>query len=196
MIEAINMAKLAFVNNEVPVGAIVVHNGEIIGRGFNQVIKKNSVSSHAEINAINQASKFLNNYRLNGCEMYVTLEPCHMCAKAIVDARINFLYFGANEPKTGAIESIDNFLARDDLNHKVIFSGGHMKEDAKAALARSIGQAIAHRRSLAELTQEEVAEAAAAGCEVLGLGPRILRTETAPVVALTLLQQRFGDLPR
>ena len=64
MIEAINMAKVAFANNEVPVGAIVVHNGEIIGRGFNQVIEKNSVSSHAEINAINQASKFLKNYRL------------------------------------------------------------------------------------------------------------------------------------
>jgi tRNA(adenine34) deaminase len=136
MIEAINMAKLAFVNNEVPVGAIVVHNGEIIGRGFNQVIKKKSVSSHAEINAINQASKFLNNYRLNGCEMYVTLEPCHMCAKAIVDARINFLYFGANEPKTGAIESIDQFLDREDINHNLGFSGGHMKNESSELLRK------------------------------------------------------------
>ena len=136
MIEAINMAKVAFANNEVPVGAIVVHNGEIIGRGFNQVIKKNSVSSHAEINAINQASKFLKNYRLNGCDMYVTLEPCHMCAKAIVDARINFLYFGANEPKTGAIESIDRFLNREDLNHNVVFSGGHMKDESSKLLRK------------------------------------------------------------
>ena len=136
MIEAINMAKLAFVNNEVPVGAIVVHNGEIIGRGFNQVIKKKSVSSHAEINAINQASKFLKNYRLNGCDMYVTLEPCHMCAKAIVDARINFLYFGANEPKTGAIESIDQFLDREDINHNLAFSGGHMKNESSELLRK------------------------------------------------------------
>ena len=136
MIEAINMAKVAFANNEVPVGAIVVHNGEIIGRGFNQVIKKNSVSSHAEINAINQASKFLKNYRLNGCDMYVTLEPCHMCAKAIVDARINFLYFGANEPKTGAIESIDQFLDREDINHNLGFSGGHMKNESSELLRK------------------------------------------------------------
>ena len=136
MLEAMNMAEVAFANNEVPVGAIVVHNEEIIGRGFNQVIAKNSVSSHAEINAINQASQFLNNYRLNGCEMYVTLEPCHMCAKAIVDARINFLYFGANEPKTGAIESIDRFLNREDLNHNVVFSGGHMKDESSKLLRK------------------------------------------------------------
>ena len=136
MIEALNMAKVAFLNNEVPVGAIVVQNGEIIGRGFNQVIAKNSVSSHAEINAINQASQFLNNYRLNDCDMYVSLEPCHMCAKAIVDARINFLYFGANEPKTGAIESIDQFLDREDINHNLGFSGGHMNNESSALLRK------------------------------------------------------------
>ena len=136
MIEAINMAKLAFDNDEVPVGAVVVNGGKIIGSGFNQVIEKNSVSSHAEINAINQASQFINNYRLNGCDLYVTLEPCHMCTKAIVDARINSLYFGANEPKTGSIESIDQFLDRDDLNHKVLYSGGHMKEQSSNLLKK------------------------------------------------------------
>ncbi|EKO36104.1 cytidine and deoxycytidylate deaminase zinc-binding region [SAR86 cluster bacterium SAR86E] len=136
MVEAMHMARLAFDNDEVPVGAIVVNNGEIIGRGFNQVILKNSISSHAEINAINQASQFIKNYRLKGCEIYVTLEPCHMCAKAIVDARIDSLYFGANEPKTGAIQSIDQFLERDDLNHKVIFSGGHMQEQSSRLLKK------------------------------------------------------------
>ena len=136
MNEAINMAKVGFASNEVPVGAIVVHNGEIIGRGFNQVITKNSVSSHAEINAINYASQYLENYRLKDCDIYVTLEPCHMCAKAIVDARINSLYFGAHEPKTGAIESIDRFLDRDHLNHKVIFSGGHMQEQSSDLLRK------------------------------------------------------------
>ena len=134
MNEAINMAKVGFASNEVPVGAIVVHNGEIIGRGFNQVITKNSVSSHAEINAINYASQYLENYRLKDCDIYVTLEPCHMCAKAIVDARINSLYFGAHEPKTGAIESVDRFLDRDHLNHKVIFSGGHRQEQSSDLL--------------------------------------------------------------
>ena len=136
MSEALNMAKLAFDNDEVPVGAIVVNNGKIIGRGFNQVIAKNSVSSHAEINAIHAASQFIKNYRLKGCDIFVTLEPCHMCAKAIVDARIDTLYFGANEPKTGSIESIDQFLDRNDLNHKVLYSGGHMKEQSSNLLKK------------------------------------------------------------
>ena len=136
MVEAINMAKIAFDNDEVPVGAIVVKSGKIIGRGFNQVKTKNSVSSHAEINAINQASQFTSNYRLKDCDIYVTLEPCHMCAKAIVDARIDSLYFGAHEPKTGAITSIDQFLDRDHLNHKVLFSGGHLNQQSSDLLRK------------------------------------------------------------
>ena len=128
MLEALRMAELAYECNEVPVGAIVIKDGVIIGRGFNQVIKNHSVSCHAEINAINDASQTLQNYRLNNCDIFVTLEPCHMCAKAIVDARMNCLYFGAKEPKTGAVQSIDHFLDRDDLNHQVRFSGGHMEE--------------------------------------------------------------------
>lgn len=136
MAEAMKMAKFAFQNDEVPVGAIIVNNGEIIGRGFNQVIKKNSVSAHAEINAINQASQFLNNYRLNNCDIFVTLEPCHMCAKAIVDARLGSLYFGASEPNTGAVESIDRFLDRKDINHRVIFSGGHMRKQSSELLKK------------------------------------------------------------
>tara|TARA_Y100000385_G_C13044144_1_gene616674 strand:- start:124 stop:570 length:447 start_codon:yes stop_codon:yes gene_type:complete len=136
MTEAINMAKLAYDNDEVPVGAIVVNNGKIIGRGFNQVIAKKSVSSHAEINAINQASQFIQNFRLIECDIYVTLEPCHMCAKAIVDARINSLYFGANEPKTGAVKSIDKFLSREDLNHKVNVSGGYMQEESSTLMRK------------------------------------------------------------
>jgi len=134
MVEAMNLAKLAFNSDEVPVGAVIVSNKKIVGRGFNQVRAKNSVSSHAEINAINEASQFINNFRLKGCDIYVTLEPCHMCAKAIVDARIDTLYFGAYEPKTGAIESIDQFLDRDDLNHKVLYSGGHLQEQSSDLL--------------------------------------------------------------
>jgi|TARA_Y100000389_G_C17325808_1_gene445492 tRNA(adenine34) deaminase len=125
---AIKMAKTAYAQDEVPVGAIVVKDGEVIGAGFNKVIQNNSVSSHAEILAINDASKKIKNYRLKNCEIYVTLEPCHMCAKAIVDARLDYLYFGAMEPKTGAIQSIDQFLDRADLNHQVGYSGGHMQK--------------------------------------------------------------------
>ena len=107
MLLAINEAKRARDCNEVPVGAVVVRDNSVIGTGFNSVIQDHSVTSHAEIHALNSASKAMRNYRLLNCDLYVTLEPCHMCAKAIVDARINFVYFGAFEPKTGAIQSID-----------------------------------------------------------------------------------------
>ena len=136
MRQAFNLAKIAFNADQVPVGAVVFKEGRVIGAGFNQVIVKNSVSSHAEINAINEASQFIKNYRLNGCDIFVTLEPCHMCAKAIVDARLDTLYYGANEPKTGSIESIDRFLDRNDLNHKVLYSGGHMKEQSSNLLKK------------------------------------------------------------
>tara|TARA_B100001029_G_C15054771_1_gene453495 strand:+ start:1266 stop:1697 length:432 start_codon:yes stop_codon:yes gene_type:complete len=134
MKHAISCAHEALLMNEVPVGAVVVRNGIIIGRGYNTVIQDSSISSHAEIKAINEASKFLKNYRLSGCDIYSTLEPCHMCAKAIVDARISNLYFGALEPKTGSVMSIDNFLEKPFLNHKVNFSYGHLERDSKNLL--------------------------------------------------------------
>ncbi|MDA9785423.1 nucleoside deaminase [Gammaproteobacteria bacterium] len=127
---ALQQAQIAFNSDEVPVGAVIVKNGIICGSGFNQVIQKKSVVAHAEINAINSAAKHLNNYRLIGCDMYVSLEPCHMCAKAIVDARINNLFFGALEPKNGAIVSVDRFLDRQHLNHIVSYSHGYFKDDA------------------------------------------------------------------
>lgn len=128
MLEALKNAEIAFSKNEVPVGAVVVKDKKIIGEGYNQVVRKSSVIAHAEINAINSASNLLKNYRLTGCDIYVTLEPCHMCAKAIIDARISNLFFGAMEPKTGSIVSVDKFLLRDHLNHKVQFSGGHLEK--------------------------------------------------------------------
>ena len=136
MKEALRMAKKAFNCNEVPVGAIVVKDGNIIGSGFNKVMKHNSSLFHAEMIAIYKASQSLNNFRLKGTQIYSTLEPCHMCAKAIVDARMKSLYFGAHEPKTGAIESIDQFLYKDHLNHKVLFSGGHLHEQSSDLLRK------------------------------------------------------------
>jgi tRNA(adenine34) deaminase len=127
---ALKEAKKAYALDEVPVGAVVVKNGEIVGAGFNQVISQKSVASHAEINAIISASNSLDNYRLNECDIYVTLEPCHMCAKAIVDARFKNLFFGALEPKTGAVVSIDKFLDSPHLNHKVNYSSGHLKKES------------------------------------------------------------------
>ena len=131
---AMELAEIAFKENEVPVGAIIVKDGIVIGTGFNQVIKTNSVSSHAEIIAINSASQTINNYRLNECEIYVTLEPCHMCAKAIVDARLKNLYFAAPEPKTGSIISIDNFLDKKFLNHKVHYEHGMLQQKSSKLL--------------------------------------------------------------
>ena len=134
MSKALSMAEVAFQNDEVPVGAVIVKDGKIIGKGFNQVIEKNSVSSHAEINAINDASQTIQNYRLINCDIYVTLEPCHMCAKAIVDARIKNLYFGALEPKIGAIVSVDNFLDHEYLNHKVSYDYGLQRAESSDLL--------------------------------------------------------------
>ena len=134
MLAALDLAQIAYLDNEVPVGAIVVKDNQVIGKGYNQVIRNNSVAAHAEIIAINNAGNFLKNYRLNDCDLYVTLEPCHMCAKAIVDARIKTLFFGAFELKTGAINSIDSFLDADHLNHKVIYKGGIMQDQSLTML--------------------------------------------------------------
>jgi tRNA(adenine34) deaminase len=131
---AIKQALEAYKSDEIPVGAIVVKNMIVVGTGYNQVISDNSVSSHAEINAINNASKNLKNYRLLDCDIYVTLEPCHMCAKAIVDARIKNLYFGALEPKTGAVVSVDNFLNHEYLNHKVSYDYGLLQAESSELL--------------------------------------------------------------
>ena len=136
MQNAIDLAHRAASENEVPVGAVLVDGDKIVGKGYNKVIQSNDVSAHAEINAIRDASNKLGNYRLNGLKMYLTLEPCHMCAKAIVDARFENLFFGASEPKTGAIQSIDQFLERNDLNHKVNFSGGYMQKESSELLKR------------------------------------------------------------
>jgi tRNA(adenine34) deaminase len=134
MQEALNQAKIAEKLDEVPVGAVIVLNSKIIASGHNLNIKTNSVINHAEIIAINNASKLLKNYRLVNCDLYVTLEPCHMCAKAIVDARIRNLYFAASEPKMGSIISKDNFLDKTFLNHRVHFEHGILAEESSKLL--------------------------------------------------------------
>ena len=131
---AINEAKKARASNEGPVGAIVIKENKVIGAGFNSVIRDNSVTAHAEINAINAACRTINNYRLANCDLYVTLEPCHMCAKAIVDARIDNVYFAAFEPKTGSIVSVDNFFNKKFLNHKVNYVSGLMQDESSKLL--------------------------------------------------------------
>ena len=133
---ALDEAQLSFNDNEVPVGAIIVKDNEVIGSGHNQVIQTNNVTSHAEINAIIDASKNTNNYRLNSAKMYVTLEPCHMCAKAIIDARIDEVIFAAPEPKTGSIISIDNIYERIKFNHKTSYKYGLLMNESSKLLKK------------------------------------------------------------
>ncbi len=131
---AYDQALIALRNDEVPVGAVVVLAGKIIGKGHNQVIRSCSVAMHAEVVAINAASRFISNYRLVGADIYITLEPCHMCAKAIIDARIANIFFSTVEPKTGCIVSIDNFLDKDFLNHQVNYAHGFLQNKCSELL--------------------------------------------------------------
>lgn len=134
MQSALIKAKESFNHGEVPVGAVVVKDGEIIGEGRNNVISDQDVTSHAEINAIRAASKTIKNYRLNKCSIFITLEPCHMCAKAIIDARLESIIFAAKEPKTGSIVSVDNFFDKEYLNHSVKYKFGLFEKEAAELL--------------------------------------------------------------
>lgn len=134
MKEALNLAIEAEQNQEVPVGAVIVKDNKIIGKGRNKIIFDQDISSHAEIVAIRDASKNISNYRLNNCKMFVTLEPCHMCAKAIVDARIDSVIFAASEPKSGSLVSVDNFFERISLNHSVTFEMGLLEKESSDLL--------------------------------------------------------------
>lgn len=134
MTRAIELAKKSYKKKEVPVGCVIVLDEEIIGEGFNRVIAEKDISSHAEINAIKQASKKIDNYRLNNCVMYSTLEPCHMCAKAIIDTRIKRLIFATEEPKHGSIVSVDNFFDKSYLNHSTNYESGLLKEESALLL--------------------------------------------------------------
>ena len=131
---AIHLAKISYEKNEVPVGAVVVFENNIIGKGRNSMISDNDVTAHAEINAIRDASRNIGNYRLINCNMYVTLEPCHMCAKAIADARIDNLVFATKEPKTGSVVSVDNIYDKNILNHFVNYKYGLLKDESSKLL--------------------------------------------------------------
>ena len=125
---AIKEARKAEIKDEVPIGAIIVQDGKIIARAHNLMEKTQFATAHAEILAINKACKKLKSWRLDGAEMYVTIEPCSMCAGAIVNARIKTVYFGAYEKKSGGAISKFNILTDSGLNHKTEFVGGVKEE--------------------------------------------------------------------
>lgn len=128
MIAAIALAGEASEAGEVPVGAVVVKGGQVIGAGFNAPITRHDPSAHAEIQAMRAAASALGNYRLAGCTLFVTLEPCAMCAGAIMHARIGRLVFGAADPKTGACGSVVNLFAETRLNHHTVVEAGVMRQ--------------------------------------------------------------------
>lgn len=136
MREAMLLADAAQARGEVPVGAVVVSAGAIIGRGYNQPVSSSDPSAHAEIVALRDAASRIGNYRLVDCELYVTLEPCVMCAGAIMHARIARLVFGAADPKTGACGSVVDLFAHAKLNHHTSVHGGLLAGECGAALSR------------------------------------------------------------
>ncbi|SFC85316.1 tRNA adenosine(34) deaminase TadA [Collimonas sp. OK412] len=134
MQQAISQARNAWALGEVPVGALIVKEGQVIATGFNQPIGNHDPTAHAEIMALRAAATILGNYRLPGCEMYVTLEPCAMCAGAMLHARLARVVFGASDPKTGACGSVLNLFEQERLNHHTELTAGVMAEECGTLL--------------------------------------------------------------
>ena len=135
MRQAIKLAKKGRELNEVPVGAIVTFKGEIVGKGYNQCIQNQDPTAHAEIIAMRAAAKHIGNYRLNECNLYVTLEPCLMCFGACVHARISKLIYGADDLKIGAVKSNLEQINLTKLNHKFEIISGILKEECAEVLS-------------------------------------------------------------
>ena len=131
---ALQQAQHAWTLGEVPVGAVVVKDGEVVAAGFNQPIGRHDPTAHAEIVALRAAAEKLGNYRLPGCELYVTLEPCIMCAGAMMHARIARVVYAAPDPKTGAAGSVVNLFEQDRLNHHTAVEGGVLAGEASSML--------------------------------------------------------------
>jgi tRNA(adenine34) deaminase len=151
---ALEQAQRAWGQGEVPVGAVVVKDGVVIARGYNQPIGKHDPTAHAEIVALRAAAEVLGNYRLPGCELYVTLEPCVMCSGAMMHARLARIVYGAPDPKTGACGSVVNLFEQEQLNHHAQTVGGVLADDC-AGLLKSF---FAARRAAAAAARKGAVE--------------------------------------
>ncbi len=143
MREALRLAARAAERGEVPVGALVVKDGKVVGRGYNAPISNKDPSAHAEVRALREASSALDNYRLENCSLYVTLEPCAMCAGAIMHARIARLVYGASDPKSGACGSVVDLFSERKLNHHTAVTAGVLAVEA----GRLLSEFFAARRN-------------------------------------------------
>ncbi len=137
---AIEQARNGWLVGEVPVGAVLVRDGEVLARGYNQPIGANDVTAHAEVCTLRAAGALLGNYRLVGCDLYVTLEPCAMCAGAIMHARLRRVVYGARDPKTGACGSVVDLFAEQRLNHHTEVVGGVLADECGALLSDFFAQ--------------------------------------------------------
>ena len=140
MREALELARWAESEGEVPVGAVLVKDGRVVGRGHNHPIAAKDPTAHAEIVALREAAQAIGNYRLTGTTLYVTLEPCAMCAGALVHARVQRVAYGAADPKAGAAGSIFNLAQSDALNHRLEVAGGVLAEECSALLRDFFGR--------------------------------------------------------
>lgn len=135
MAAALKQAKKAYDLGEVPIGCVIVRDGKIIARGYNRRNTDKNTLNHAEITAINRASKVVGDWRLEGCEMYVTLEPCQMCAGALVQSRMDRVVIGCMSPKSGCAGSVINLLQMEEFNHQVEIEKGVLEEKCSAILS-------------------------------------------------------------
>ncbi len=150
MAQAMGLAAQAAEIGEVPVGALVVCDGQVIGQGYNQTISSHDPCAHAEIMALRQAAQSIGNYRLSGCDLYVTLEPCTMCVGAIIHARIKRLVYAATEPKAGAVASQLQLFSLPHFNHVVHVESGLMADEASTMLSSFFKQLrMAHKAAKA-----------------------------------------------
>lgn len=147
MKEALKQARIAMRAGEVPIGCVIVRNDEIIGRGYNKRRKEGSVLGHAEISAIKKACKKLGDWRMDDCDMYVTLEPCPMCAGAIIQGRIKKVYIGAMNPKAGCAGSVMNILEEPGFNHQAEIETGVLSEECSEILTAFFKQMRENTRS-------------------------------------------------
>ena len=158
MKEALRQAKKAYALGEVPIGCVIVHEGKIIGRGYNRRNTDKNTLAHAEITAINKASRKLGDWRLEGCTLYVTLEPCQMCAGAIVQARIDEVVMACMNPKAGCGGSILNILEMPEFNHQVKVTRGILEEECSHMLTQFFKELRIRNKAEKELRKEKGAE--------------------------------------
>ena len=154
MKEAIRQAKKARALEEVPIGCVIVSDGRIIARGYNRRNTDKNTLSHAELNAIRKASKKLGDWRLEGCTMYVTLEPCQMCAGAMMQARLTEAVIGCMNPKAGCAGSVLNILEMDGFNHKVQVTRGVLGEECSHMMSQFFRELREKKKAMREAAQE------------------------------------------